>query len=245
MRRFVVALIIMVPGLARADRKSFSYTYEYATLPEGQTELEIWHTEARDTWKANTSESFEEKLEIEHGITDHWDMSMYTVLAQSTQPGDEFHLDAVRVESRYRFADRGEWPVDTVAYLEVAKDFGTSLYEIEAKGIFARDFDKVTVAGNVIGEVTLGNNVPKTELDIGWAAGATYEVTPKVRLGVETWGGHEDETTRWAVGPALSLAPSSKFWLVGTAGFGLADTVGTDDFAGTAFSARVIMGLEM
>ena len=243
MRRFLVPLLLMVPTLARADRKSFSYTYEYATLPEGQTELEIWHTEARDTWKANTAEVFEEKLEIEHGITDHWDMSMYTVFAEST--AEALHLDAVRVESRYRFADRGELPVDCVAYLEVAKDFGTSLYEIEAKGIFARDFDKVTVAGNAIGEVVLGNNVGKTELELGWAAGATYEVTPKVRLGVETWGGHDDSGTRWAVGPALSLAPSGKFWLVATAGFGLADTYGTDDFAGEAFSGRVIMGLEM
>ena len=243
MRRFVVALIVMVPALARADRKSFSYTYEYATLPEGQTELEIWHTEARDTWSSDTAERFEEKLEIEHGITDHWDMSMYTVLAESTD--EQFHLDAVRAESRYRFADRGEWPVDTVAYLEVAKDFGTSLYEIEAKGIFARDFDKVTVAGNIIGEVALGNNVPETELEIGWAAGATYELDPKVRIGVETWGGHEEDATRWAVGPALSLAPTSTFWLAATAGFGLSDTVATDDFSGEAFSGRIIMGLEM
>ena len=233
----------MAPSLARADRKSFSYTYEYATLPEGATEVELWHTQSRDTWNANTAESFEEKLEIEHGITDHWDASMYTVFAQSTD--EVLHLDGVRVESRYRFAERGELPVDCVAYLELAKDFGTSLYEIEAKGIFARDFDKITVAGNIIGEVELGNNAAESELEIGWAAGATYEVTPKVRLGVETWGGHEEEGTRWAVGPALSLAPTSKLWLAATAGFGVGDTYGTDDFAGDAFSGRIIMGLEM
>lgn len=233
----------MVPSLARADRKSFSYTYEYATLPEGATELELWHTQSRDTWKADTAESFEEKLEIEHGITDHWDASMYTVFAQSTD--EVLHLDAVRVESRYRFAERGELPIDYVAYLELAKDFGTSLYEIEAKGIFARDFDKITVAGNIIGEVELGNNAAESELEIGWAVGTTYEVTPKVKLGVETWGGVEEEELRWAVGPAISLAPSPKFWLVTTAGFGAADTVATDDFAGQAFSARVIMGIEL
>ena len=122
---------------------------------------------------------------------------------------------------------------------------GTSLYEIEAKGIFARDFDKITVAGNIIGEVELGNNAAESELEIGWAVGTTYEVTPKVKLGVETWGGVEEEQLRWAVGPAISLAPSPKFWLVTTAGFGAADTVATDDFAGQAFSARVIMGIEL
>lgn len=243
MRRFLLALMLMAPSLARADRKSFSYTYEYATLPEGQTEVELWHTQSRDTWNANTAESFEEKLEIEHGITDHWDASMYTVFAESTD--EVLHLDAVRLESRYRFAERGELPVDCVAYLELAKDFGTSLYEVEAKGIFARDFDKITIAGNIIGEVALGNNAEESELELGWAVGTTYEVHPKVRLGVETWGGYEEGETRWAVGPALSLAPSPKFWLVTTAGFGVADTVATDDFAGQAFSARVIMGMEL
>jgi hypothetical protein len=233
----------MLPSLARADRKSFSHTYEYATLPEGQTEVEIWHTQSRETWQADTGESFQEKLEIEHGITDHWDASMYTVFAQSTD--EVLHLDGVRVESRYRFAERGELPVDCVAYLELAKDFGTSVYEIEGKGIFARDFDKITIAGNIIGEVALGNNTDETELELGWAVGTTYEVTPKVRLGVETWGSVEEEELRWAVGPALSLAPSSKFWLVTTAGFGVADTAGGGDFAGQAFSARVIMGLEL
>lgn len=240
-------LVAVLAGPARADRKSFAYTYEYATLPEGQTEVELWHTEARDTWDAKTAERFEEKVEIEHGITDHWDMSMYTVLTQVSGGGvdEPLALDAVRFESRYRFAERGELPVDTVAYAEVAKDFGKSLYELEGKLIFARDFERVTAAANVIVETAVGNDVPSSTLELGWAGGLTYELTPKLRLGAETWGGHEDGATRWAVGPALSLAPSSKFWLVATAGFSLADHAEADDYAGAAFSARVIMGLEL
>ena len=54
---------------------------------------------------------------------------------------------------------------------------------------------------------------------------------------------HEEGKLAWAVGPALSLAPTGRFWLVATAGFGIADRTVTDDFAGTAFSARIIMGL--
>lgn len=249
MTRFVVALIIMVPALARADRRSFGYTYEYATLPEGQTEVEIWHTQARDTWQSGTAQRFEEKLEIEYGVTDHFDVSMYTVFAQSTD--ENLHLDAVRIENRYRFADRGEWPVDTIAYVELAKDFDASIYEVEGKAIFSRDFDKLLLAANAIAEIAFGNNVPHRDLSLGWSAGASYEITPKLRLGAETWGASEDNpdgngtTLRAAVGPAISLAPTSKFWLAGTAGFGLASTFESDDFSGAAFSARVVIGLEM
>lgn len=249
MRRFLVALLVMVPQLARADRRSFGYTYEYATLPEGQTEVEIWHTQSRDTWDATSAERFEQKLEIEYGVTDHYDLSMYTVFAESTD--ENLHLDAVRIENRYRFADRGEWPVDTIAYVELAKDFGTSKYEIEGKAIFSRNFDKLLLAGNAIGEVAFGNNVPHRDLSLGWSVGASYEVDPRVRLGVESWGASEDNedgngtTLRAAVGPAISLAPSSKLWVAGTAGFGIASTFDSDDFAGAAFSARVVIGMEM
>jgi hypothetical protein len=244
-----VTVLLASTSSSRADRKSFSYTYEYATLPEGQTEVELWHTQARDTWSSGTPERFEEKLEIEHGITDRWDASFYTVLTQvaggATGMDEPLSLDSARIESRYRFADRGQLPVDTVAYLEVAKDFGRSLYEIEGKVILARDFDRVTAAANVIGELVFGHDVPTAQTDLGWAAGLTYEVTPKVRIGGETWGFHDDTATRWAAGPALSLAPSSKFWLVATAGFGVADHAESDDYSGAAFSARIIMGLEL
>jgi hypothetical protein len=239
----------MIPALVRADRRSFGYTYEYASLPEGQTEVEIWHTQARDTWHSDTPQRFEEKIEIEYGVTDRYDLSMYTVFAEASD--DNLHLDAVRIESRYRFADRGEWPVDTLAYVELAKDFDSSIYEIEAKAIVSRDFDKVLVAANAIAEVAFGNNVPHRDLSLGWSVGASYEFTPKLRLGVETWGANEDNpdgighTLRASVGPAISLAPSSKFWLAGTAGFGVASTFESDDFAGEAFSARVVMGLEL
>lgn len=249
MRRFVVGLIVMFPVLARADRRSFGYTYEYATLPEGQTEVEIWHTQARDTWHSDSPQRFEEKIEIEYGVTDRFDMAMYTVFAESSD--ENLRLDAVRIENRYRFADRGEWPVDTIAYLELAKDFDASIYEVEAKAIVSRDFDKLLVAANAIGEIAFGNNVPHRDLSLGWSVGATYEINPKVRLGVESWGANEDNpdgngtTLRASVGPAISLAPSSKFWLAGTAGWGIASTFESDDFAGTAFSARVVMGLEL
>jgi len=235
-------LALTSSSLAHADRKSFGHTYEYATLPEGQTEIELWHTEERNTWDQSSAQSFEEKLEIEHGITDHWDMAMYTIFQQSTDTS--LGLDAVHLETRYRVGDRGQYPVDTVLYLELAKDFGPSVYEIETKLIMARDFDRVTAALNVIDEVSVGHNVPGTaQNEIGYAFGLTYEVTPKVRIGAESWGMHGDGETRVSAGPAVGLSPSGKFWLVLSAGFGIVREQEPDlDQDLAAFSGRVVMG---
>jgi hypothetical protein len=231
---------------ASADRRLFTHTYEYKTVPEGRTALEFWHTESRDTWDNTTPQRLESILEIEHGITEKWDAAIYTVFEQVAggtvggvmTPSESFRLSEMQLESRYRFADRGELPVDILAYGEFVKVFGESLYEIEAKGIFARDFDKVTVALNLIAEIEFGKNAPETEPEFGFALGATYEVHPKLNVGVETFGEIGEEEVAASVGPAIAVAPHSNFWFAFTAGFGL-----TDEAA--ALSGRLIVGVEL
>src|SRR5258708_30209143 len=79
----VVLLALAVSSnVARADRKSFAHTYEYATLPEGQTEIELWHSQLRDSWQAQSAPRFEEKPAIEHGITDHLDIAVDPIFHQ-------------------------------------------------------------------------------------------------------------------------------------------------------------------
>jgi hypothetical protein len=231
---------------AFADRRMFTSTYEYKTTPEGHTALELWHTESRDTWDSTTPQRMNEVLELEHGLTDHWDAALYTIFDQVAggtvdgvvTPSQALTLSHMNVETRYRFADRGELPVDIVAYGEFSKAFGESVYEIEAKGIFARDFDKLTLALNVIAEIELGKDAPETEPEFGWAAGGTYELHPKVNLGVETFGSVEEEKLAASIGPALAIAPSSSFWFTFTAGVGLTDEA-------PALSGRLIVGVEL
>jgi hypothetical protein len=235
-------MVSALAATANADRRSFTNTYEYSTVPEGKTAIEMWHTQARDTWKAGSPQRYEQILEIEHGLTDHWDAALYTVLGQvaSNDPtiAEPLGLDNMRMETRYRFADRGEWPVDTLAYFEVAKDFGKSVYELEAKAIVARDFDRVTAAANLIGEYRVGHDVMDNKTTLGWATGVTYEVHAKCRLGAETWGEREGGVTYASAGPAISVAPSGNLWLTLTAGFGLNDSA-------AAFSGRAILGIEL
>jgi hypothetical protein len=245
MTRLAVALVLLasLSTSASADRRLFTYTYEYKTAPQGHTAVELWHTEARNNFEGDV-QALEQILEIEHGLTDHWDAALYTVFTQlaSEDPmvlSQPYALHELKVESRYRFADRGELPVDIEAYGEVAKEFGESVWEVEAKGIFARDFDKLTAALNVIGELEFGADVPETELELGWAAGISYELHPKVNFGVETFGTVELEESEVlaSVGPALSLAPSSNLWVTVTAAFGFDEA--------PAFAGRMILGIEL
>jgi hypothetical protein len=241
-----LALAGATAGAAHADRRAFTETYEYTTTPEGQTEVEIHTAQSRLTFDGATSpQEFQLELEIEHGITDRWDIALYHVFTQATDGmggvATPFGLHKLKLESRYRFAERGELPVDVLVYGELAKDFGASVYEVEAKAILARDFGRVTVAANLIGEVEVGNDVPEAEVELGFAAGLTYEVSPRWKIGAETWGGFEAEEPEElgaSAGPAISWAPGSRIWLSATAGFGL-----TDEAA--AFTGQAIIGLNL
>jgi len=224
------ATMLATASNAHADRRMFTSTYEYKTVPEGHTALELWHTESRDTWDSTTPQSMEQILEVEQ-------VAGGTVDGVVT-PSEPYRLAEMKFETRYRFADRGEWPVDVLAYGELAKAFGESVYEVEAKAIVARDFDKVLVAANLITEIALGKDAAETEPEFGWAAGATYEVHPKLNVGVETFGEIEEEEVGASIGPAIAVAPSGNFWFTFTAGFGLTDEA-------PALQGRLIVGVEL
>lgn len=238
-------LVAAAAGDAAADRRAFTKTYEYTTMPEGQTEIELYTTQSRATFDGATSpQSFVLQLEVEHGVTDRWDVSLYHVFTQTSDGmggGTPLALSEIKARTRYRFAERGELPVDILAYGEVAKEFGASVYEVEAKAILARDVGAVTVAANLIGAVELGGDVEEEELELGWAAGVTYEVSPRWKLGAESWGSFEaaePEEVAASAGPSVSWAPSTRLWISATAGFGL-----TDEAA--AFTGGAILGFDL
>src|SRR5690349_15660591 len=84
MSRVVVAWCLFVLALsspASADRRLFTSTYEYKTVPQGHTAIEMWHTESRPRLGGDV-QALEQILEIEHGLTDRWDAALYTVFTQ-------------------------------------------------------------------------------------------------------------------------------------------------------------------
>jgi len=243
----VVLALAGAPAVAHADRRAFTHTYEYQTMPEGETELEIYSTQDREKLKGESAKNFELKLEIEHGITERWDFSVYHVFTQRTgvlvdgSDSEDFHFKEIQLRTRYRFAERGELPVDMLLYAEATKEFGAGVYEGELKGIFARDFDRVTAVVNAIGAVEFGSAVDEPEVELGWAGGLTYEVIPEWKVGAESWGEkvleEDHDLAAWA-GPAVSWAPAHSFWISSTAGFGLTD-------ASSEIEVRALLGVHL
>jgi hypothetical protein len=244
-----LAILALIAADASATRRGFVHTYEYQTEPKGETELEWWNTQVSD----GDTDFYEMQIEFEHGLTDHWDMAIYHTLRQTNGPDEmsssPFQFVKTKVETRYRLAERGEKFMDTLLYLEVAKEFGETKWEIEPKLVLAKDIGASgTFALNLIPEMEIEEEVEENgdeklelEFEPGWAMGYSVELSPRWRLGGEFFGaiehmGEDNEETKMWLGPTVSVAPSHSFWITSTAGFGL-----NDDSAD--FSFRFIVGV--
>ena len=224
-----LALTCLLQTPASADRRSLTYTYQYMTMPKGATELEFYSTQSRGEGN-NPPQTFQYQIEIEHGITDRWDVSLYHVFEQASIPGGEsepLHFSEMKLRSRYRLAERGELPVDTLFYGELVKEFAASAYEVEGKVILSRDIGPLTAVANLIGEIKLEKESGEREAVFipAWAAGLVYEAAPSFTFGAETFGELEPEGDErelvLAAGPAASWAPSESMWIASTLAFGI------------------------
>lgn len=208
-------------------------------MPEGRTSVQLWHSQGRTSWRAESAERLEQQLEIEHGLTDAWDIGLYSVFAQvdaDAMTSEPFRFTALKLATRYRLGERAEWPVDTLLYAEASKQFGASIYVLETRLVLARDFGDLTLAANGVVTATVGPDVEDPAAVAGYALGATYQVNAMLRAGVETWGAY-DERLAASAGPALGLVLSPQLWIALTAGFGLRDS--------DKLAARAIVGLEL
>jgi hypothetical protein len=224
-RSWVLCLALLLPSLAWADRRDFAHVYEYQTMPAHGFDLEFWNTTTLEQF--DSLAAMELKIETEYGITDHWDIALYQILEQDA--GDALHYAATSLETRYRFAERGQWPIDVLVYLELNKALDSKDFEIEGKVILAKDLGPVTIAANAVSELVLGNGKPY--VNPAWALGVTWEIKPIIHVGAEFFGeftnGVESPDGKMkipaAVGPSISLAPSDQWFIAVNAGFGVTD----------------------
>lgn len=222
----LAGLVLFAWSDARADRRSFTRTYEYMTMPKGGLELEFYNTQETGFGDSDPS-ALKTQVEVEYGITDRWDLSIYQVFKQAKDPTDPagnkaFEYAETKLRTRYRLGERGGWPVDVLLYFELVKAFGATEYEVEPKLILARDFGKVTLAVNLIGALVLVKGADP-EFEKAYAAGLTYEVVPALKLGAEAFGDFETDGGKRYLGPSFSWGPSPAMWVAVNAGFGLTD----------------------
>ena len=232
----VLALVVLLlaSSAARADRRSYVWTYEYQTKPPGGVELEHYMTAKTGDLDAKSMTSWEHRVELEIGLTDRWDFSIYQIFNQP--PGGAFHYDSFQLRTRYRLGEAGQWFADPLLYFEYRRPQNlTSPNKAEGKLILARDFQKVNVAVNLIEQVKFA---PGSEWETAYTAGVSVEPNPVLKLGAEAFGQLvTDEDEAHYLGPTISLAREGWFYSVGL-GFGLNDHA--DDL-----QARAILGVDL
>lgn len=229
----LAAYVVFVFGLfcavtAEADQKNYVWTYEYLTLPKGGFEVEYWLTATTEDVSRSGDTGYEHQVEVEYGITDHWDVSLYQILGHGA--GESLKYKGMKLETRYRFGERGKYFVDPLLYLEYRIGAGGERNTVEGKLVLAKDIGKLNVAYNQIVEVTLGNG---NNAEHEYAAGISYPIHYSLRIGIEGKGSYTER--EHAIGPTISWV-SGRFWATLGAVFGL--NKNTDDR-----QIRFIMGV--
>ncbi len=171
--------------LAFAHRDDYiGETLVYVTLEKGETEAEYW-LDGGDR-KENDSDKkvsfLSHNLAMEHGITDRW-MADGRVTIETTRHEDTVFQSA-RFETRYRFFEENEKPVDVAVSAEVnteRDEEGRQQPTIEPRLILSKDFNLLNLTLNLPEEVSLRSGKPSFTPSLG----LRYNATELLRFGAE------------------------------------------------------------
>jgi hypothetical protein len=235
---FVVLVACGATLASRADAtpRPLPFTYTTETLGQGELEFEqyvdltpvkAFDAQANATWYVGS----QFQTEFEYGITDRLELGLYVVYVPV--PG-EYTFTAPMTETtgakerlRYVFADPGAWPIDVGVYGEIVE--GQTEEELELKVLLQRRIGHLRLDANLWGEIEYElRHDSNVDFVANPTAGATYEITPAVHLGVEGWARVEFPNpapnprpyglAAGYVGPALLLNFGKLWWSTGIYG---------------------------
>ncbi len=251
-------LALFAARRAEANPRSLPFTYPYATLSEGQAELEqaVDLTPLRyvaETGDVPWEPRYKLQTEFEYGISDRLELGLYLQFSQG--PGSPLGFDGVKQRLRLRFAEAGDWPVDVAVYAELAELRGE--LELEQKLILEKTFGHLQITTNLWFEQEFeqytGEIIPIANPTLG----ASYQITPTFRAGVEYWmravlkSGEPGEDNFNAephhfVGPALALVWGKLWW--SAAAYARLDQMDRPVYPGDMFGhvwVRSVIGLSL
>jgi hypothetical protein len=187
--------IASIPATARANPRPLPFTYTSETIEQGGLEIEQFADFVPLKALSSTSggrvtyAATQFQTEMEYGITSRLELGLYLTLAPG--PGDAFTTTARLTEGnglkqrlRYLLAPPGEWPIDVGLYGEIAES--DAEVELEGKIILQRRIGRLRIATNLWAEYELYYQ-PHKDIVLNPTLGATYEITPIVHVGAESW----------------------------------------------------------
>jgi hypothetical protein len=181
---------------AHATPRPLPFTYTTDTLAPGELEVEQYVdvTSAKAVGLSNSPVYYavtQFQTEFEYGIANRLELGLYVVYvptpANYLELPETTETTGVKERLRYVLADPGAWPIDVGLYGELVE--GQTEAELEGKILLQRRFGNLRVDANLWAEYEAYYAAPPTHRDvvINPTLGATYEVTPAVHVGVESW----------------------------------------------------------
>lgn len=179
---------------AAANPRALPFTYTSDTLPAGEVEIEQFvdmvslralspATALEETYLGSAFQT-----EIEIGLCHRLELGLYLTYAPvfgeayANQTQIAGAGTGLKQRLRYMFADPGAWPIDLGVYGELVEN--EREIELEAKLLLQRRFDRVRIAANLTAEYELYFSKER-EIVIAPSAGVTYEVSPRLHVGLE------------------------------------------------------------
>ena len=182
-------------SVAHASPRVLPFTYPYETPAAGSLEVEQYvdmvpvrvAKEMPDgTLDGVYSMRMLLQTELEYAVTDRLEIALYFAFRQGASPDTPFmRFQGLKQRARYRFAERDEWPVDVGIYLEVAEYHNE--IELEEKLMLSKRFGRFAIASNLWIEQEYYWQTKETKYIYNPTLGVTYEVSPRLSLGLEYW----------------------------------------------------------
>lgn len=192
---FFLYLLILKSNVY-ADERFYVWTYEYKTVERGKAEFENYFTlSSLDKNKMKGNTTAEHIYELEVGMTERFDFSVYQVFNQ--KPGSTLKYDKFKLRMRYKIGEKNQYFMDPLIYFEYINKPDFSEHTVEAKLILAKDLGKFNIAINPVFEF---ENKEKWEFVPKYAVGMSYGVTDLLRVGIEAKGSKDGHY----VGPVIS-----------------------------------------
>ncbi|HWW00587.1 MAG TPA: hypothetical protein VNZ64_12890 [Candidatus Acidoferrum sp.] len=225
--RLLAALGAVGLGVAvvSATERSFTYTYEPETMPQGGFEYEQWVTLRAGRGAAVGQEDFnrwEFRHELEYGLTDNYTVSLYVneSLENFRDPTtsshySHFQFDGVSLENKYLVLNPTEHSVGLALYLEPR--FAGGEAELEQKIILGQRHGDWKWAFNLTHATEWARDLHSTEGEVEASVGISRSLSPRWSVGLEARDHNElPDYARWEntalyVGPVATYR-REKWW---------------------------------